>query len=240
MVLKQKPMSYPMSHHLMDVFIRGERDYIQGTQMVARASDWLRSNISQPDTAVLKQCQFTEITKNKILLVPLEVVKQTPDLNARMVGRAQWLPDQNIETAPLDFAFVYAKEQAPAYDKQMNLSHQLTSGPKPLDAEVKFSHVCGVEDALNLFVQSIKQCHSNISADVIDVWWTGMRGGNFPLIWPSEWTAGQLSLTQQRINGKDRSYQSMTRAKFMFSQSTLEWGKSLEFSVSFAFKSEAM
>jgi hypothetical protein len=205
----------------VDVFLRGERDYVQGTQLIARASAFLAE-----EGAHLSQATFHRITSHRVALQLLSAVVPGDEV----IGQVQF----DGAHAVSGLAFLELPQPAPRTSAGMGVVIEGSEFEAPLHGVYRFALEIGdLESVLNVLVQSIKALHERLDPGVHDVWFTGMR--RFPLPvrgWP-ELRQGEVHIMRRRVGRSGHQYQSMVEA-------VLKDGSGAELCrgfVNFAFKS---
>ena len=172
----------------LPVVLNGARDYVQGTQIVARAAEHLRGR----GASDLLSASFHEITDREVALCEGPPGEGRPILGEIAVrgadgGRAR-------------HALVALGRQAPRETRRMRARAVEASATGSLDAVFDLSGIAGLEDALDALVQSVKGLHERLGDDVSDVWFTGLRGRTFalsPEALPED--GGRLAITFGRL-----------------------------------------
>lgn len=178
-----------------DVFLRGTRDYVQGTQIMARAADLLPTGPWR-----FERAGFAQITHNIILIAP-----QNDDDTA--IGSVHFKgPDE--ETSEM-FVFDTGRA-APQKDQAMPARAQRQSPDPAEDASYTFSGVTAFEDMLNAIVIAIKNEHTVQFTGCTDVWLTGMRGLDIPVAGPFPET-GAIKLQMMRALAGEHGQQTLWR-----------------------------
>jgi hypothetical protein len=204
----------------LDVYLRGDRDYVQGTQLIARACEVLSRAASGLGTAT-----FHRITSNQVGLQP-SLATRSPDT---VVGRIEL---EGITPSAWDF--VDLNQPAPRRVTTMGISTEMSTLESPLNAVYRFDVESGdLESILNVLVQSIRALHQALDPLVHDVWFTGMRRFPIPLCgWP-DLKAGAVRISRRRVGRSGDQYQSLV-------ESVIEDAAGIELCrgfVTFAFKS---
>ncbi len=183
----------------LDVFLRGDRTYIQGTQILARLSELLPKG----DWA-LGAVGFTGIVDSRVVAVELDGEAGAP-ATARVAFEAS-------DGSTLGFAVLPGDGPAPRSDRPMGISVDRVGGDEDSAARYRFAGVRGFEDALNVIVQAIKSECSRRWPQAQDIWLTGVR--RFPL--PTQWSgpdAGHVDITLARqlgVSGQVQTIWSVT------------------------------
>ena len=159
-----------------DVFLRGQRDYVQGTQLIAQAAKCLAA----PDKLVFEQGTFSTITRNDVIF--------SLERGESSIGSVQFKgQDHRITLFVQEDKSIARREDTP-------LSLELIkTEPTEADAVVyKYTADKDFLGILDVIVQSIKAEHVAQFETAYDIWFTGLRRCNLPV---SVKTAGQGSVT---------------------------------------------
>ena len=211
------------SKQTLDVTLNGQRDYVQGSQILSQTA----SNLSNYGVRTLCQATFSKITS---CLVEMQVMNRTAALPENAIGTAIF--NDNIEE-PIRIAWLETDRPAPRVDLPLRCHWEYRKGndPTSLDAEFMLSSMHDTNDFLDGLIQTIKLRHSTLSRDVHDIWFTGVRRATIPACeFPV--SEGILTIRADRIIGKDNVYQSLQNARL-----TAANGVIAEAFVSFSFKS---
>jgi hypothetical protein len=201
----------------LNVFICGNRDYIQGTQIVARSIDKLKLASS-----LLLQCQFKEILRN---LVRLSVSDSD---RTSSIGEAIFQDNQGVRRTVY---FMKSEVKAACLDEEMKIDWLVRKGDKPLFGIINFKDVKNIEDALNVMVQGVKYLHSELNNSVYDIWWTGLRGATMSTDWPKSRSSGTIEVTPQRVLRDNKVYQTLLRLKWTFDSDEPDQSATISFVV---------
>lgn len=208
----------------LDLTLNGARDYVQGSQILAQTA----RKLSVYGVRTLRQATFSKITDRLVLMDVLEHNAVLPD---NTIGTA--LFDGDTEK-PIRVAWRETDRPAPRVDLPLRCHWEYRGGNhfNPLNAEFLLSRMRDPSDFLDGLIQTIKLCHSALSNDVYDIWFTGMRRANIQVNeFPT--SEGLLTIKCDRIIGKDNAYQSLQHAKLTNRNDSI-----LEAFVSFSFKSK--
>ena len=187
------------------VFLNGERDYVQGTQMIARAAEAWAPQLGP--RAVLTSAAFRKITQNKILCLGGDT---PPPEGLALIGEASFAaqPGGSRQATTLRFA-----ELAEPAERQLlaeTIVYQPLAALQPgLAGDFAFAGLKSFEDLLILIVQSVKAVHEAAGPEIHDIWFTGCRQTALPLGAPSM-TAGKLTVKHLRLLGRAPLFQTMS------------------------------
>lgn len=149
-----------------DVFLRGERDYVQGTQLIAQAAKCLA--VSGTD-AVFQQATFSTITRNDI--------KFCTEKGEGSIGSVQFKGQEDRITL-----FVKEDENL-ARREDVLLSLDLIKIESDEAGAVAYQYTADDDflGILDVIVQSIKAEHVSQFENAYDIWLTGLRRCNVPV-----------------------------------------------------------
>jgi hypothetical protein len=177
------------------VFLRGDRNYVQGTQIVARAADHLPA-----DDWSLSNARFSRITAN---LVTFHDKPQDDE-----IGFVQFM---SADGTARDVIVVETDAPAPRRDVPMPVQCHSVASEDDRRVAYEFSSAGDFEDVLNALVIAIKAEHVRRFEGARDIWFTGLRGGNLSVSRPPE--SGRLTLTLMRQLAGDPAHQTLWRAE---------------------------
>jgi hypothetical protein len=206
---------------VLDVFLRGARTYVQGTQLIARLADRLGKN-----DAVLVRAGFSTITDKAVTAV--EAGSTGPD--QAVLGQVIFRSDDREH----GFALIEGQREAPRRDLDMGIRFVPAERTGRLAGAYSYDGAVDLESTLNVIVQSTKALHETLGDSVSDVWFTGIRGFPLPTGEPAGARSGMVSIQGLRVMRSGATYQSMLKV-------SLRDAAQQEFCaghVTFAFKSE--
>lgn len=204
----------------LDVFLRCSRNYVQGTQLIARSGE-----LVAPE-AKFSSAAFSRITDRVVLATSADGISSTQT----SIGSVSYL----VHDETIKFHLVESAIEAPRRDEPMTFSMSLMRQFGPLRAEYRFENVNDFESILNAVVQTTKDLHERLGETIQDVWFTGARGFSLELGYGLHPTCGIIRLTGGRVMRREKQYQSMVRVELL----SLEHKTRTEGNVLFAFKSE--
>jgi hypothetical protein len=178
------------------LFLRGTRNYVQGTQIIARSTDHLPAG-----SWFLSSAKFSSITAN--------LVEFHDQPHAREIGLVQFASPDGEHHA---LTVVETDTPAPRRDEPMPVQCRPAAGGDEDGKSVAydFSEAGDFEDLLNAFVIAIKAEHVRRFAGAADIWFTGLRGGDLSVSDPP--ARGRLSLTLMRQLAGEPAHQTLWRA----------------------------
>ena len=209
-----------MSRPALAVFLRGKRDYVQGTQLIARLAEQ-----AAPTGSRLTQATFSRITANVVCWQAAE----TCDAHDP-IGQVHFVKD-GVEHV---FQLLDTGLAAPRQDTDMGVRVELEDSPSALTGRYRAEHPGDLEGLLNVLVQSVKHLHERAGAGVHDVWFTGMRQFAVPVDGQSGPFRGVVDIRQRRLIRRGVLHQSIVEVTVTdHDRSERHHGM-----VNFAFKSE--
>jgi hypothetical protein len=182
--------------HKLDLFLRGSRNYIQGTQIIARTAELL-----PPGAWRLEQATFNAIALNE-----LSATRDGDEAGA--LGRVSFA--NGAET--ITYALHETGPQAPRRDTEMPISVKRVSG-EGAKAQWAYDGVSNFEDVLNVLVQAIKAENAQRWPKGEDIWFTGARRVRLPLTGPFA-SSGVVTLTLYRQAGLTGQMQTIWQTDF--------------------------
>ena len=208
----------------LGVFLNGSRTYVQGTQILARSAE----AVFEDGSGLLRQATFHSITDRLVTLTPAD---QAADLPAAPLGRAVY---EDAQGNALSVVWHAQDGAAPRADRPLSCTwrRQDQGQAHPLSARFALAGLTSGEDYLNALIQAIKGLHDALAEDVHDIWFTGLRRADIPM-GPFPASSGTLTITGDRLMGRDGAFQSIQRT--CFEDGT---GLSINGVVTFAFKSK--
>lgn len=209
----------------LDVFLNGERTYVQGTQMLARAAE-----ILDGEDVMLEAAGFHEITDQNVGILVRESVE---DQLEGTLGSATF---RHSDGAARKVFFVALPGTAPRMTVPPHCSYDRTpgSGEEPLSGDFAVASLQVPEDFFDALIQAVKQLHEGLGAGVRDIWFTGLRAAQIPVTAPFPAPEGLLEIRYRRLLAHDASWQTLLAARF-FDSAGASLAKAM---ISFAFKSE--
>jgi len=193
------------------VFLREDRSYVQGTQMISRAAELL------PEWT-FRQSRFDRITDRKIELSFQKPIETPLGSCVYALGEDR----REVFFTPLD-------EPAARVDEKMPIGIWREN-----DAQFGFKGVSSFEDVLNVLVQSVKASHQQIGTDLTDVWLSGMRNFFIPQTCHSDLQTGAVATKLQRVLRTASAHQSLWEVKLSNDNNFSSNG-----TMTFAFKKES-
>ncbi|MEO1308199.1 MAG: hypothetical protein AAFV38_09805 [Pseudomonadota bacterium] len=212
----------------LEVFLNGKRTYVQGTQLVARATEFAAKTEKEPLT--VSAAAFQRITDKLVFIRPGAPQKSGEDDKelGSLVLRGS--------DGPLNYTFVEGSEEAPRRDVPPACTYALVAGSQSdvLSGTFEIAGLSTPEDYLVALVQSVKQLHEGISDSVHDIWFTGLRAANLPVTHPFPCATGRLTLSYRRLMQGEDAWQSLLAVEM----TDPDGAPVTKSAISFAFKSE--
>jgi hypothetical protein len=147
---------------MLDVFLRGSRNYVQGTQIIARLADRLPAG-----DWYLEQATFQHLTTRTLTL--------SRDVEAAAGQAAGSVTFRSVNGDSVSLFAVETEIDAPQRDTKMPIAVLRTDQSDTDVAVWHYSGVSGFEDLMNVIVQAIKAENSLRWPDAEDIWFTGLR-----------------------------------------------------------------
>lgn len=190
-----------MRDQTLPVFLRGDRSYVQGTQIIARLAEQVA-----PEGSLLTQATFNQITANTVSwLAP-----GSGDAD-NLIGQVHFVKDDQEHVYRLRDSGV----AAPRLDAPMDVQLNLVKAPTPLTGQYqyRFEAPGNLERLLNVLVQAVKALHERLAPGVHDVWFTGMRQFALPVQGQSGPFSGVIDIGLRRLARREHQYQSLVEVR---------------------------
>ncbi|WP_095590588.1 hypothetical protein [Actibacterium ureilyticum] len=186
------------------MFLRGDRDYIQGTQIIARASETLEAGPWR-----FERTGFSAITRNLIAFAD-------QDTDGSAIGTVCFVDDTGAERI---LHVIDSGAPAPHRDQPIPAAATRQESGAAAEPRYAFSRVRGFEDMLNAIVIAIKTEHTVRFTGCTDIWLTGMRGLNLPVegAFPEN---GQIGLQMMRALAGEKGQQTLWRVDIQANDGT--------------------
>ena len=173
-----------MAVHTLDVGLRGTRDYIQGSQILARTGELLVAEATGP--VVLLSAKFTRITERGVRVA----LDEADVADGEELGRAQY--DDGGQRRTVRFLEI-AGPEAPRIDDVPKVTSDLVVAADG-SASCAFAIAGTFESYLVAVIEFVKAVHAARAEGVTDIWFTALAGARLPLD-PAYPTEGRLRLT---------------------------------------------
>lgn len=172
----------------LSLILNDGRDYVQGTQILGRTSEFLL-----PHGALsLTSAAFHRISDHSVTLISAqEFFGDT----ARLLGKASF---SAADAQSIEVVFVEEDGRAPVSARPENCDYEMIEQTGDLDARFRLSQISNIEDFLVGLVQSVKGLHANLGPDVHDIWFTGLRRTNLQIGDGQIPATGFLALSEMR------------------------------------------
>ena len=158
-----------MTVHPLNVYIRGTRDYVQGSQILGRTAELLAADSS----AQLVSAKFTQITERGV-----RAVFDDADAGGALeIGRAQFVTAAGRRT--VRFCEV-AGDKAPPIDDVPRVTANLETDGKGTGSTT-FAIAGTFESYLVAIIEFVKAVHAQRGDHVTDIWFTALMGARLPL-----------------------------------------------------------
>lgn len=202
----------------LDVFLRQSRDYVQGTQIVARSAECLAES-----DWIFEQAIFSAIT-NRVISICASCNEQQAN-----IGRVTFSKGDASKL----FYLEESDELAPRFNTPMLVKVAFI---KEQDGSITYRYESALdfEGLLNAMVQAIKAEHERVFLAAYDIWLTGFRGFKIPVDILPSCASGSISLRRGRVMGGDGVFQTL----WMLSMQDDHQEQVARGTVTFAFKSK--
>jgi hypothetical protein len=162
----------------LEVCLNDGRAYVQGSQMVFRAAEVLATG----GDLRLRGAEFHAITNRRVGL----------RLGSRRTEDLGEILFEGREGA-VRAAFVALEERAPPGSLNPAVTVASSIDADTRSAVIRFDGAGDLRQLLDLAVQATKRLHLELSPDARDVWMTGLRRADLPLLWKGT-ASGSLSV----------------------------------------------
>jgi len=153
----------------LNVYIRGTRDYVQGSQILARTAELVGADGS----ALLASAKFTQITERGVLAV----FDDADAGDALEIGRAQFVTATGRQT--VRFCEV-AGDKAPPIEDVSRVTANLETDGKGTGSTT-FAIAGTFESYLVAIIEFVKAVHAQRGERVTDIWFTALMGARLPI-----------------------------------------------------------
>tara|TARA_R110000796_G_scaffold68309_11_gene156486 strand:- start:8552 stop:9340 length:789 start_codon:yes stop_codon:yes gene_type:complete len=185
----------------LDVFLRGTRDYVQGTQLIAESAKLLsHGNYS------VKKAAFTSITKKA---VKAAIYSSERSIDSETIGSVVFA---DPEGQTVTFGLVAQNSDAPQSDSPFTFELSLR---EETDEQCcyDFSNAEAMCDILDAVVQAIKTFIQRQSARHYDIWFTGIRNLHLPVSSDSIDSSGSITISKLKVHRNGNLHQSLFRTE---------------------------
>jgi hypothetical protein len=181
-----------MARQTLNVFIRGTRDYVQGSQILGRTAEL----VGNEPPAVLVSAKFTKITERGVVAVfdgeaPGDLVE---------LGRAQFATEAGRQTVQF---FEVAGDKAPPIDDVPRVTANLETDGKGTGSAT-FVITGTFESYLVAIIEFVKAVHAQRGDRVTDIWFTALMGARLPLgaAYPQTGTLRLTPKIERMVDGR--------------------------------------
>lgn len=205
---------------VLRAFLRGKRNYIQGTQLISRCAELF----DDPST-LLFDAVFTEITEKEVIACSPEVASTW---SFSTIGRVSF----QVGDTTHQLALLKTQRTVERLDTDMNISYKISPSAEPFEGSATFSGITDIEGMLNVIVQTIKSLHASSEPRAEDIWFTGLRRLPLPAKWGASLANGQVTVKCIRRMNNETNVQTMLETTLDFADET----RRMTGMVSFAFR----
>jgi hypothetical protein len=170
-----------MALHSLPVALRGTRDYVQGSQILARTAEVIAEGTP---SATLQTAKFTRITDRGV-----EVAIGDGESAGPEIGTARFTTADGPITARF---FEVPGDQAPPIDDVPRATAELATGPGGA-GRCTYAIRGDFESYLAAVIEFVKAVHAARADQVTDIWFTALAGAALPLD-PVYATRGSMTL----------------------------------------------
>ncbi len=183
-----------MAIETLTVALRGTRDYVQGSQILARTAELIAAASDTPATLVT--AKFTQITDRGVIVALADT--DAPD--GVEIGRAQFVNGAERQTVRY---FEVAGPQAPWIEDVAKVTTGLVAATDGT-GQADFAIAGTFESYLVAIIECVKAVHDRRGDQVSDIWFTALMGARLPIasVYP---TTGVLRVTpkiERMVDGR--------------------------------------
>jgi hypothetical protein len=181
-----------MAAHVLEVGLRGTRNYVQGSQILARTAELVAAGPAGPYELIT--AKFTRITEQGVIAVIGEGdAGDAPEIGVAQFGSADGRVAVRFHEMP-------GPKAPPIAENDRYTSGLVTDAAG--GGEATFAINGTFESYLAAVIEFVKAAHAKRGDDVVDIWFTALMGAHLPLE-PRYPTVGTFRLTPkiERIVG---------------------------------------
>jgi len=210
----------PPAFQKLNVFLRGSRSYVQGSQILGRTADWLFE--AGLDDAILVDAKFSQITSHPIIAFGLG--DERPDIQGVPIGQARYRRGDDL------IEILYANAAtcpAPWIGDQASKLESFTDHGD-LSGEARVALDGTQEGYLAAVIETVKKLHQSLATEVEDIWFTALTGAALPIT-PNDSETASITvapLLARNHDGRKQTFSSVTVAD--------ETGQPIQFNIAFS------
>lgn len=170
----------------LSVYLRGSRNYIQGSQILGRTAEWLANERVDP-SLVLVAAKFSRITAQGVVATLASNDEQSSVRAATWIGEARYSAAGYSPTVHFHERVGHRAETIA--DTKTRLQDFIVEGRLMASTsyEVDGTH----ESFIGATIESVKRLHASLENNVTDIWFTGLTTAQLPASIPYS-TSGQF------------------------------------------------
>ena len=195
-----------MRTHTADFFLVGDREYVQGTQMIARGADIIRATCGEHFS--LTTAAFKRITSNNVVIAEVVADEDAPSAS---VGYAVYDGDQGRQLLHFLDSGVIAQRT----DEYRSGSCTLARSARDLTGSFVYSRVTSFEGMLSVVIRCLKLLHQALPGNVRDIWFTGCRHASLPVRDPFPANQGGIEIEHLRLMRTPSRCQTLSQVKIV-------------------------
>lgn len=178
----------------LNVFLRQSRNYVQGTQMIARSAELLGESCW-----FFEQALFSTITDSPVVIAPADDGSDEDVIGRIVFSNAT---DEKI------FRLKKSTGRIPRRDIPMPVKVEFVA-EEPDAIHYRFEGATDFEGLLNVMVQSVKSEHERVFPSAQDIWLTGFRGFHLLVDIVLSQGKGFVRLRRGRVMGSNGAFQTL-------------------------------
>lgn len=169
----------------LDVFYRGERNYIQGSLIISLCAEKLTEMLpAEKHPVFLREAKFSAL------------INQAVDYSFSAKPEHGGAGTLRFSTGDQDFiATIFAADQPspPRRPDEVSRIVDLAEGAR-LCGEAGYRDLASFDDAISAVVELNKELHARLSDDLEDIWFAGLRNAELPVAGSPFGASGRITL----------------------------------------------
>ena len=181
----------------LSLFLKGDRDYVQGSQIISRLSDFLPSE----EQFILESTSFNKITNKSIYFVDND---DNANLKNNFLGYEIFksLPNNEIKKY---FFLEDVNHLAPHIEEhEIDLIYSILF-QKGLSADINFTVRYNFESIIESIIFFVKKIHAEYKENISNIWFSAVNKSDIPIVNEQKKIQAKLSidnLMDKKINNK--------------------------------------
>jgi hypothetical protein len=208
-----------MKKNKLSVFLKGERDYVQGTQIISRLSEVLPSE----EQFFLESASFNKITNKYIFFVDNDNFSH---LKNNLLGYVIFKPVS--KKGNIKYVFFEDTDHIAPFveDHEIDLKYNFVS-KHDLSANINFTVLNNFEAILESIIYFVKKLHTEHKENISNVWFSAINKATIPLTNNNKIIQAELVIIN--LMNKKISNKFLTLSNVAFNSSELNFTCNLTF-----------